>query len=109
MAELVIYGIDLGSIISLGAIGLTLVYGIIRFPNFAHGDLMSSGAYITLFLVSVVFPWLGIPESTFGPLSFGWKMVISFPFSMASVALIAIAADRVLYRKLRKKGIEKRR
>ena len=43
MLELVFYGIVFGSIIALGAIGLTLVFGIIRFANFAHGDLMSSG------------------------------------------------------------------
>jgi branched-chain amino acid transport system permease protein/neutral amino acid transport system permease protein len=46
MAELVGYGIVLGSIITLGAIGLTLVYGIARFGNFAHGDLMTLGAYL---------------------------------------------------------------
>ena len=40
MPELVVYGIILGSIIALGAIGLTLIYGILRFANFAHGDLM---------------------------------------------------------------------
>jgi len=49
MPELITYGIVLGSIIALGAIGLTLVYGIIRFANFAHGDLMSAGAYVALF------------------------------------------------------------
>ena len=52
MAELFVYGIVLGSIISLGAIGLTLVYGIVRLANFAHGDLMTAGAYIALFLVT---------------------------------------------------------
>ena len=36
LPELTVYGIVLGSIISVGAIGLTLVYGIIRFANFAH-------------------------------------------------------------------------
>ena len=45
MTELVVYGIVLGSIIALGAIGLTLLYGILRFAHFAHGDLMTLGAY----------------------------------------------------------------
>ncbi|MBW2031441.1 MAG: branched-chain amino acid ABC transporter permease [Deltaproteobacteria bacterium] len=101
--ELFIYGIVLGSIISLGAIGLTLVFGIIRFANFAHGDLMSAGAYFALFMVTGVLSWLGVPDSNFGMLSFGWRMLIAFPFSMAVVACVAVLLDRILYQKLRKK------
>jgi branched-chain amino acid transport system permease protein/neutral amino acid transport system permease protein len=104
MLELFVYGIVFGSIISLGAIGLTLVMGIIRFPNFAHGDLMSTGAYIALFMVTGVLAWIGIPDTTFGSLSFGWRMLIAFPVSMVVVGGLAIAADRILYRKLREKG-----
>jgi branched-chain amino acid transport system permease protein len=103
MAELIIYGIVLGSIISLGAIGLSLVYGIIRFANFAHGDFLTTGAYIALFMVTGVLSWIGIPDTTFGFLSFGWRMVIAFPVSMAVVAGMAIVIDRILYRKMRQK------
>jgi branched-subunit amino acid ABC-type transport system permease component len=74
MLELVFYGIVFGSIISLGAIGLTLVFGIIRFANFAHGDLMSLGAYFALFMVSGVLSWIGVPDTTFGSLSFGQRI-----------------------------------
>ncbi len=101
MLELVVYGIVFGSIISLGAIGLTLVFGIIRFANFAHGDLMTTGAYVTLFMVTGVLSWIGVPDATFGSLSFGWRMLIAFPVSMFVVGCVAIAADRILYRKLR--------
>ncbi len=104
MIELIVYGIVLGSIISLGAIGLTLVFGIVRFANFAHGDLMSTGAYVALFMVTGALSWIGIPDTTFGPLSFGWRMVIAFPVSMLAVAGVAILFDRILYRKLRQKG-----
>jgi branched-chain amino acid transport system permease protein/neutral amino acid transport system permease protein len=104
MAELVVYGIVLGSIISLGAIGLTLVYGILRFANFAHGDLMSAGAYVALFMVTGVLSYIGIPDSTIGPISFGWRMIIAFPVSMLAVGFVAILLDRVLYRRLRLKG-----
>lgn len=103
MLELFVYGIVLGSIISLGAIGLSLVYGIIRFANFAHGDLMSAGAYIAFFVVSGLLSWIGVPDNTFGPISFGWRMVIAFPVSMFAVACLAILLDRILYRKLRMK------
>ena len=104
MLELFVYGIVFGSIISLGAIGLTLVFGIIRFANFAHGDLMSTGAYIALFMVTGLLAWIGVPDTTFGSLSFGWRMLIAFPVSMAVVGGVAIATDRILYRKLRRKG-----
>lgn len=104
MIELIVYGIVLGSIISLGAIGLTLIYGIVRFANFSHGDLMSVGAFVALFMVTGVLSWIGIPDTTFGPLSFGWRMVIAFPVSMLAVAGVAILFDQILYRKLRQKG-----
>jgi branched-chain amino acid transport system permease protein/neutral amino acid transport system permease protein len=104
LPELTVYGIVLGSIISLGAIGLTLVFGIIRFANFAHGDLMSTGAYIVLFMVTGLLAWVGIPDDTFGSVSFSWRMVIAFPVSMVVVGAVAIALDRILYRKLRQKG-----
>ena len=103
MAELFVYGIVLGSIIALGAIGLTLVYGILRFANFAHGDLMTAGAYIALFLVTGLFPWLGIPDTTFGPLSFGWRMALAFPIAMVGMAMVSILFDRIIYRRLRLK------
>jgi branched-chain amino acid transport system permease protein/neutral amino acid transport system permease protein len=99
MIELTFYGIVFGSIIALGAIGLTLVFGIIRFANFAHGDLMSTGAFFALFMTTVVLPWLGIPDTNFGSLSFGWRMLIAFPVSMVVVG--AIVLDRILYKKLR--------
>ena len=101
MLELTVYGIVFGSIISIGAIGLSLVFGIIRFANFAHGDLMSTGAYIALFMVTWALAW--IPDTTFGPLSFGWRMLIAFPVAMFVVACVAIALDRILYQKLRRK------
>ena len=104
MAELIVYGIVLGSIIALGAIGLSLVYGILRFANFAHGEFMTTGAYLALFMVTGVLSWIGVPDSNFGALSFGWRMVIAFPFSMVGVAFLAIVFDRILYRKLRIKG-----
>ncbi len=104
MAELFIYGIVLGSIISLGAIGLTLIYGILRFANFAHGDLMTTGAYIALFLVTGPLAWIGIPDNTFGPFSIGWRIVIAFPIAMFAVSGVTILLDRILYQKLRRKG-----
>jgi neutral amino acid transport system permease protein len=59
--QLLINGIAVGSIISLAAVGLTLTYGILRLANFAHGDLMTLGAYFALVAnLSGVNIWLSI-------------------------------------------------
>ena len=65
---------------------------------------MSAGAYVALFMVTGILSWIGIPDHTFGPFSFGWRMVIAFPVSMLAVGCVAIALDRIIYRKLRQKG-----
>lgn len=61
LIQLLVNGIALGSIIALAAVGLTLTYGILRLPNFAHGDLLTLGAYMT-FVVSLggVNIWLSM-------------------------------------------------
>lgn len=48
LAQLFLNGMAVGSIIALAAVGLTLTYGILRLANFAHGDFMTLGAYLTL-------------------------------------------------------------
>ncbi|MCS7198049.1 MAG: branched-chain amino acid ABC transporter permease [Candidatus Bipolaricaulota bacterium] len=101
MLELTVYGIIYGSIIALGAIGLTLIYGILRFANFAHGDLMSVGAYIALFLIQVLFPLLGVPQERLSGTSFGWPLILAMPLSALVTALLAIALDQMFYRPLR--------
>ncbi|MBD2388575.1 branched-chain amino acid ABC transporter permease [Cylindrospermum sp. FACHB-282] len=53
LAQLIVNGIAVGSIIALAAVGLTLTYGILRLSNFAHGDFLTLGAYLT-FLVNTI-------------------------------------------------------
>ncbi len=53
LAQLIVNGIAVGSIIALAAVGLTLTFGILRLSNFAHGDFLTLGAYLTLFINSV--------------------------------------------------------
>jgi neutral amino acid transport system permease protein len=50
LAQLFVNGISLGAIIALAAVGLTLTNGILRLPNFAHGDFLTLGAYLTFLL-----------------------------------------------------------
>ncbi len=53
LAQLIVNGIAVGSIIALAAVGLTLTYGILRLSNFAHGDFLTLGAYLTLLVNAV--------------------------------------------------------
>ena len=80
--------------------GLTLTYGVMKFANFAHGDLMTLGMFLAFFVIGNV-GWAG---DSIGPLSFGWGMIPAALFAMAGVAVVVVAIDRVVYRPLRSRG-----
>ena len=80
-------GLVTGSIYALGAIGVSLLFGILRFAHFAHGDLMTLGAYLALTIVTV----------------FGWPVLAAIPLAAAGAALVALGLDRVFYRPFRKR------
>lgn len=101
--QLIVYGLISGSIISLGAIGLSLTYGILNFANFSHGDVMAVGAFLALAVLGLV-KGIGIPPHPIGPLSFGLPMVIALVGAMVLTAIVAIAIDRILYKRFRKSG-----
>lgn len=85
--QLGIYGVVLGSILALGAIGVSLTFGILRFANFAHGDLMTVGAYMGWTLIQLSLPlWLSLPLACVGTM------------------LVAIAVDWLVYRHLRRRA-----
>ena len=66
-AQLIVNGIAVGSIIALAAVGLTLTYGILRLSNFAHGDFLTLGAYLTWVINSIgVNIWLSMILATAG-------------------------------------------
>jgi len=100
---LAIYGIISGSIITLGAVGLSLTYGILNFANFAHGDIMTLGAFLALVCLTLMQA-LRVPATTFGALSFGVPMVLALMMAMVLTGGAAILIDRILYRRLRKSG-----
>ncbi len=104
MAELIVYGIILGSIIALGAIGITLVYGILGFGNFAHGDYMTMGAYVAYFVVAVALRSAALGGSRLGPFSFGYGMLIAIVVAVLVLASLAVVIDRLVYRRLREQG-----
>jgi branched-chain amino acid transport system permease protein len=85
-----------GSQLAIGALGVTLVYGILRFANFSHGDLMAFGAMIAIF-ITWWFQSLGL---SFGLLP---TALLALPFAIVATALFSIAADFAVYRYYRKK------
>jgi branched-chain amino acid transport system permease protein len=97
LLSLTVRGVMLGGIIALGAIGLSLIFGILRIPNFAHGDLMTSGAYVTMFLIGVL-P-LGVPLA---PFSFGYEFLVALVLAMLAVGLVGYGLDRLIFRRLRR-------
>ncbi|MEL6620422.1 MAG: branched-chain amino acid ABC transporter permease [Pseudomonadota bacterium] len=80
-----------GSQLALGALGVTLIYGILRFSNFAHGDTMAFGTMITI-LITWGLQGAGI---TGGILP---TALIALPFGIALCALFILATDRTVYR-----------
>ncbi len=88
VAQASLNGLTLGTIYALGAVGLTLVYGILRLVNFAHGDFLTFGAYIA-YLVNVTW---GLP------------LAVAIVGAMAAVAALGVLSERVMWRPMRAKG-----
>ena len=96
-------GLIAGSMIGLGAIGITLTYSILRFSNFSHGDLMAWGAYATLSLVAAITTAFGTVAPIW-PLSFGWPLIVAGVLAMVVTGGLALLLDWLLFARLRAKG-----
>ncbi len=81
----VLNGLQLGSIYALVALGYTMVYGIIQLLNFAHGDIIMAGAYIS---------WLVMAQLGLNP-------VLAMILSVAGCTLLGVLIDKVAYAPLR--------
>lgn len=84
-------GLRLGSVYALIALGYTMVYGIIRLINFAHGDFIMVGGYTLIFTVPLMTA-IGLP---------GWAAVV---IAIIVCALVGVAVELIAYRPVRKKG-----
>ena len=91
----VIPGTAYGAQLALGALGVTLIYGILRFSNFAHGDTMALGTMVVI-MCTWAMQSAGI---TFGPLP---TALLALPVGIAASALFVLGTDRVVYRFYRK-------
>ena len=83
-----INGLSIGSIYALAAIGLTLVYGILKLVNFAHGDFMTLGAFVA-FAVNV---------------SAGLPLALAVAAALAAIALLGLTFEYAIWRPMRVRG-----
>jgi neutral amino acid transport system permease protein len=83
-----INGLSLGAIYALGAVGLTLVYGILKLVNFAHGDFLTFGAYMA-YLINVTWD---LP------------LVLGIAFAIVTTALLGILLEKVMWAPMRSRG-----
>jgi branched-chain amino acid transport system permease protein len=81
----ILNGLTLGSVYALVALGLTLVYGILHIPNFAHGALYMVGAYVAFYLAR----------------SIGLNYWVAMAGAAAAVAVLAVLSDRLIFHQLR--------
>lgn len=84
-----------GAQLALGALGVTLVFGILRFSNFAHGDTMAFGTMVVI-ICTWAFQAIGL---TIAPLP---TALLALPLGIAATALLLLGTDRVVYRFYRK-------
>ena len=95
--QYIVNGLTLGSIYSLIALGYTMVYGILKFINFAHGDILMVGAFIGLLIYNGLTGGEAADPGAWTLLSFFIAMIAS----MAFCALLGMVIERVAYKPLR--------
>jgi neutral amino acid transport system permease protein len=88
LAQVTINGLVSGAYFALGAAGLTLVYGVLKLVNFAHGDFLTFGAYMAIVSRS----------------AFGFPLALALPFAFVTTALLALTLELVMWRPMRRKG-----
>ncbi|MEI5678588.1 branched-chain amino acid ABC transporter permease [Mesorhizobium sp. CGMCC 1.15528] len=94
-------GLITGSMIGLGAIGVTLTYSILRFANFAHGEFISWGAYFALAISGALGSLSGAFLAPIGPFSFGWSLPLATVLAVALTGGLALLVDALLFGRLR--------
>ena len=102
--QVLVDGLMSGSLIGLGAIGVTLTYSILRFANFAHGEFISFGAYATLLVASGISALIVGSDRGIGELSISRAVIAASLIAMALTGGLALALDKILFSRLRGKG-----
>ena len=115
--DLVVFGLAQGSLYALIALGYTLVYGILRMINFAHGEVFTAGAFTAYFAAVPLFssprfngragelPLVGGRVAAMGPehpVIVGVKLLLLLAVSMGASVTVAVLLERIAYRPLRR-------
>lgn len=95
--EQLILGLILGSVYALIALGYTLVYGVIKLINFAHGDIYMLGAFLGYYMLRLTYRWLHFEHGV----SLLACFIISLVVSSTACAVLTVIMERLAYRPLR--------
>jgi branched-chain amino acid transport system permease protein len=93
--DLTIFGVSQGSVYSLIALGYTMVYGVLRFINFAHGEVFVSGALVGYFVAE------SLESSGYWAANPFIALVLVFIAAMLTSMIVAVLVERIAYRPLR--------
>ncbi len=96
-------GLTVGGIYALIALGYTMVYGIIKLINFAHGDIFMIGAFAGFFAITLITDlFIGtLVASSIGAVVSEYKLIIAIVSSIIFCGLLGLFVERVAYRPLR--------
>ena len=94
----IVYGLSLGSVLLLAAIGLAITFGVMGVINMAHGEMVMLGAYVTF----VVQEWIRVNN----PELFGWSLAIAVPLAFLVSGGVGVAIERGIIRFLYGRPLE---
>ncbi len=106
MIQNLVDGVLVGSILSLGAIGLTMIMHMLRFANFSHAELLSLGAYVALVFEALFSAVLAPLQMAIGPFSLTGALIIAILVAMVLTGLSAVVIDLLVFKRIREKGQE---
>ncbi|MCK0208856.1 urea ABC transporter permease subunit UrtB [Starkeya koreensis] len=98
MAQNVWYGLSLGSVLLLAAIGLAITFGVMGVINMAHGEMVMLGAYTTFVVQELI--------RTYNPALFDLSLIIAIPLAFVFTGLIGIIIERTVIRFLYGRALE---
>ena len=97
-AQNALYGVSLGSVLLLAAIGLAITFGVMGIINMAHGELVMLGAYVTFVVQEVI--------RTSAPALFDWSLAIAIPLAFLVSGAVGVAIERTVIRWLYGRPLE---
>ena len=92
------YGLSLGSILLLAALGLAITFGLMGVINMAHGEMIMIGAYATFVVQNIFIKYL--------PSLFDWYLIVAIPISFLASAIVGIVLERSVIRHLYGRPLE---